>query len=91
MCWTTEGGEKQPGHMFGRGGKVKLSKGGLLCTPLLCYTPGKITYRCNTQHATPRTTFVYSNHPSGLARQSWTFAGSRGLLGFVLICRQLVG
>ena len=39
MCWTTQGGEKQPGHMFGRGGKVKLSKGGLLCTPLLCYTP----------------------------------------------------
>ena len=39
MCWTTQGGEKQPGHMFGRGGKVKLNKGGLLCTPLLCYTP----------------------------------------------------
>ena len=39
MCWTTQGGEKQPGHMFGRGGKVKLSKGGLLCTPLPCYTP----------------------------------------------------
>ena len=39
MCWTTHGGEKQPGQMFGRGGKVKLSKGGLLCTPLLCYTP----------------------------------------------------
>ena len=41
MCWTTQGGEKQPGHMFGRGGKVKLSKGGLLCTPLLCYTPSE--------------------------------------------------
>ena len=39
MCWTTQGGEKQPGHMFGRGGKVTLSKGGLLYTPLLCYTP----------------------------------------------------
>ena len=39
MRWTTQGGEKQPEHMFGRGGKVKPSKGGLLCTPLLCYTP----------------------------------------------------
>ena len=33
------GWRKTTGTHVWEGGKVKLSKGGLLCTPLMCYTP----------------------------------------------------